>query len=382
LTTRYRVEVFHTDAYAWLAELQTALSGELRDLGVHRSVDVVVSEAASAGDPVVGVYFGSPSAAGNLDLLDRIAAALGTGVPVIPVVSSLAQFSSLVPPLLHPMNGWPWVGATPALRLARLLLEELGIEDRRRRVFISHKRDDGMAAAEQLHDFLSHHGFEPFIDRFGVRAGDEVQSAIADALEDCAFLLLLETPLAHTSEWVYDEVEYAQSHLMGMHIVSWPGGVTELPATHRWPRHLLEPTDLTPDKGYDIFTAVALDALLSDVEAIHANALVRRRRYLLRSAEEAAQAAGFTCTPLGSWRLLVETATGPTVVQVSARLPRVDDLYELDKAKGRARGASPPGVLVHSARLLRPERRDVLTWSAGARELTLIPENAIGGHWS
>src|SRR5439155_16144200 len=116
---------------------------------------------------------------------------------------------------LSPLNGFEWSGTEPERRLARVLLEELGIEDKDRRVFLSNRRSDGLGAAEQLHDALSHFRFQPFIDRFGIRPGDDVQSRIADSLEQHAFLLILETSEAHLSDWVYDEVDYALSHTMG-----------------------------------------------------------------------------------------------------------------------------------------------------------------------
>ena len=145
---------------------------------------------------------------------------------MIPVVSELSRFSREVPAALRPINGFPW--SRGARDLARVLLAELGIEERQRRAFISHKRDDGLGAAEQLHDELSHIGFRPFIDRFAIPQGRDIQAEIADALEDHAFLLFLETPLAHTSEWVFYEVEYALLHTLGTLIVTWPGEVTPM----------------------------------------------------------------------------------------------------------------------------------------------------------
>lgn len=381
MTAEYTVEVFPVDRDAWVSDLQAALAAALTELGVHRSVRVTVTAAPVSAGPAVGVYLGSAASVVDVGLCTRLEAAVSAGRFVVPVVDRLADFSSLVPPVLTALNGWEWKGPSPAVRLARKLLEELGVEDRLRRAFISHKRDDGLAAAEQLHDFLSHNGFEPFIDRFGIGMGRDVQSEIADALEDCAFLLVLETPLAHTSDWVYDEVEYAQSHQMGLHIVTWPGDVSEIPATNRWPRHVLSPTELRFQKGYQVLTDAALDVVLEEVEAAHANALFRRRQYLLRSAQDAALAAGFACTPLEGWRLLVDVPGGPQVIQVSARLPTVEDLHSLDKAKETAGGVGALGVIVHAARILQLPQRETLAWAAGTRPLALLPENAVGGYW-
>jgi hypothetical protein len=380
LKATYSFEVYHSDQQTRVDELESAIRAEVRSLGVHRSVTIVVSASPAESGPTVGVYLGSALAAGDSVLGDRIVAALRRGTSIIPVVDSLENYTSSVPFALKPLNGWEWTGATPARSLARRLLEEVGIEDKRRRAFISHKREDGLAAAEQLHDFPSDHGFEAFVDRFGIRSGSDVQERIADALEECAFLLLLETPLAHTSDWVFDEVEYAQSHLMGMHIVTWPGVVAELPATNRWPRQALQVGDLEKHKGYDVFTENAMDAILSEVEAIHANTIVRRRRYLLRSVEDAARSAGLACTPSAGWRLLVQDPAKTTLVQVSSRRPTVEELYALDGERIRL-STFASGVLVHSARTLPKNQRDVLAWAAGARDLTLVPENAVGALW-
>lgn len=377
----YWIEVFHRDRGAWLDQLEAAIRQELLDLGVHKSVSVHVDLAPAPDAPVVGVYLGSPDAAVDPVVSDAVGASLDAGRLVVPVVESLDDFVANVVPRLAPLNGWEWSGLEPSVRLARRLLEELGVEDRRRRVFISHKREDGMAAAQQLHDILSHHGFDPFIDRFGVGLGRDVQNEIADALEDCAFLLLLETPLAHESEWVYDEVEYAQSHQMGMHIVTWPGDPTELPGTNRWPRQRLDVADLRPEKGYEVLTDGALDVVLAEVEAIHANALARRRRYLLRSVEDAAQAAGHATTQLLDWRLLVESGGYSSIVQVTPRLPTVEDLYALETVRMRTAPAGSGGLLVHAARILRDQRRDVLAWAADGRDMGIVPENAVGGLW-
>jgi len=203
--TTYNIQVIHRDRYDRITELREAVAGELLDVGLHRTVDVVIDEAPPPGDaPAVGVYVGDKAAAGNLAVDAAVEVALAAGMVVIPVVEDLGAFARDVPARLSPINGFEWRAGDPARRLARVVLAELGIEDRQRRAFVSHKREDGLGAAEQLHDRLSHQRFVPFIDRFVIREGEPVQETIANALEDHAFLLLLETPLAHQSDWVRD----------------------------------------------------------------------------------------------------------------------------------------------------------------------------------
>lgn len=380
---RYRICVLSADQDAWATELRSAAESELLALGLHRAVSLDFDdEVLDAEVPSVAVFLGSAMAAASEPLRQRVREALGMGIAVYPVVADLGAFAETVPDELQAINGVEWAGEDPARRIARLLLEEIGIEDKQRRVFISHKREDGLGAAEQLHDRLTHVGFRPFIDRFAIRTGQDVQEYIADALEDHAFLLLLETPLAHTSDWVYDEVDYALSHAMGILIVQWPDEPPPVPASDRLPRLALSREDLTrDDHEYDRLTETALDRLIGEIEGAHAYGIVRRRRALTRSVEEAALAGGCdSCTPHPSWRLLVEHAEGSTLVGVAPRLPTADDLQHLDQARDR-QGRDTAAMLVHSARALKPVLREHLSWVTGDRALTLLPENAVGGSW-
>lgn len=383
MTTIYAIEVFQLDRDDWATDVAQAVSAEIQDIGLHRTVNVVVSESTpTTAGPVVGVYLGSVAAAGDGHLGDRITSALAGGMVVIPVVERLREFTANVHPSLAFANGFEWSTTDCARKLARILLENLGIEDRERRVFISHKRDDGLGAAEQLHDQLRRVGFRPFIDRFAIRIGEGVQDSIADALEDYAFLLLLETPLAHTSDWVFDEVDYALSHTMGTLILRWPGSPKPVPGSPGVPRLQISGAELVNDAhGYETFTDSALDRIVEAVEASHAQGLVRRRRMLVRSIEEAAKASGCTsCLPLPEWQLWVEHTNGPTLVGITPRLPTATDLQQLDHARDSA-GVNAAALLVHSARHLRPARREHLEWVTGHRDLALAPENAIGGWW-
>jgi TIR domain len=381
--TRYEIQLIHRDQGERVTAIREAVAAELLEVGLHRAVDVVVDDAPASGDaPSVGVYLGDEAAAGDPATDAVVEAAASSGLVVIPIVPDLTTFARDVPARLSPVNGFEWRPGDPARRLARVLLAELGIEERQRHVFISHKREDGLGAAEQLHDVLSHHRFVPFIDRFVIREGEPVQATIADALEDYAFLLLLETAQAHTSDWVFDEVDYALSHTMGTLIVRWPGVATDVPGSASLPRLKLQQDEIRTDEhGFAVLIEAALDRVIEAVEAAHAHGLVRRRRMLIRSIEEAAAAGGATtCVPLPDWRLLVEHEDVSTVVGVTPRLPTAEDLQRLDAARDET-NENARAVLVHSARVLHEARASHLTWVTADRDLELTPENAIGGRW-
>lgn len=384
MTTAYGIRVIHEARDEDVGAISQAVAQELLKLGLHRSLTVTVSESRTSDTtPHVCVYLGDAAAKAAPNVAIEIAYELDRGTTIFPIVDDLAHFSAQVPEVLAFANGLAWNDRESLSRAVRALLEELGIEDRQRKVFISHRRDDGLGAAEQLHDRLTHFGFQPFIDRFAISGGVDVQSEIADALEDHAFLLLLETPLAHTSDWVYDEVDYALSHTMGVLIARWPGDVQGVPGSSGIPRLQISESELVTDEhNFDVFTEAGLDHLVSRVEEAHALGLVRRRRMLVRSIEEAAHAAGVaSCVSLQDWRLLVETAEGRLVVGTTPRLPTAIDLQHVDEAAAEI-GAELPSLLVHSARLLSDRLSRHLQWVSGGRRMSMIPENAVGGWWT
>lgn len=377
----YSVQIIAVDRDQWNADLRTALQSEISSLGLHQAVTLQVSDKPPTDDPAVAAFLGSSAAASHPGALEAVTAAFNAGRIVLPAVADLREYRQNVPPLLWPVNGFGWTDPAAPSRFARVILEELGVEDRKRRVFISHKRDDGLVAAERLADYISHYGFDPFIDRFDIAVGADVQASIADALEDYAFLLLLETPLAHTSDWVYDEVDYALAHYMGIHILTWPGDPLPMPGSDRLLRQRLLPEDIQIVKGYEVLTDEALDRTVAELEAAHATALVRRRRYLVRSVEEAAKAKGLRSTTLPGWRLLVESDDRRELVGVCPRLPDVEQLWAVDVARANHPQPIDSGLLVHAARILPAGRRALLTWAAGDRPLAMTPENSIGLWW-
>lgn len=379
----YQIQVLQVDRPGWLADLHRAVAAELQAIGMHRSVGIDVTETITGPPtvPTVAAVLVGPASAADPGMNATLDVVLAAGTVAIPVLDDLGAFAAQAPTDLSPFNGFEWSGAEPERRLARVLLEELGIEDKDRRVFLSHKRSDGLGAAEQIHDALSHSRFQPFIDRFAIRPGDDVQGRIADALEQHAFLLILETPESHLSDWVYDEVGYALSHTMGTLIVQWPGDPTPIPGSVGIPRLTLIPADLTKDQhDYDILTDGALDRVLEAVETAHANGLVRRRRMLVCNVEEAAREVGAQCTPLKDWTLDITRPAGRSIVTVAPRLPTADDLQRLDEAR-QAVDPTADAVLVHATRHLRNEHRRHLTWVTGSRGLALLADNAIGAYW-
>lgn len=366
-----------------LNQLQKTINNELIELGIGGSVQVSLGKNPVSGSkPSLVLLFGGKNTKGDASVDLELQKALKQGLVVIPIVGNLKQFATQIPDEASQFNGFEWSGKNPAKKLAHIVLGQLGIEARDRRVFISHRRFDGLAAAEQLHDELTHHAFKPFIDRFSIQPGEAVQETIADVLEDFAFLLLLETPDAHNSNWVYDEVDYALAHAMGILILQWPGKTKQVPGSKGLPRLTLKPSDIVKDgHKYDIFTPSAIKTIIDEIEDAQACAIVRRRKLLLRGIQESARDAGASCVQLKDWALDITGATKKhSIVCVTPRLPTCEDLQHLDKIRDKIdRKAS--AQLVHAARHLSDSRTDHLYWVTRGKRLEFFSENAIGGKW-
>ena len=381
---KHVVEVIHVPSDARVIELAMSIRETLESHGLHLAVEVELVPVSAAAGPELTLFFGSAEAAADAGCRSQLEQALGLQRLVVPIIDQSQIFEESVPKNLSGHNALILGGSAGHHDAARVVLEELGVEDSQRRVFISHKRTDALQMAEQLHDAVARRRFVPFIDRFDIGPGEQIQSRIADALEDFAFLLLIESPLAHESPWVFYEVDYAVSHYMGVVILRWPGDPVELPGTLGLPRIQLSDADLVTDHGYQILTDVALARVIEEIELHHAIGLVRRRKNLVTSVKEAALGAGRSVTALRNWRLLLSSdSADPALVGVAPRLPIPQDLHALDKAANALAGGDhkPESVLIHAARVLPTPRSELLEWCAAGRTISLVPANAVGMRW-
>ncbi len=378
----YSVQVFGSLRDSRVRSVRAEISDELARLGIAAAVEVRVSKSRSGDEtPAIGLIFGSEAARMDRKLEADIGRANREGLVVLPVVDDLHRFHDHVPPAASARNGIEWSGSNPPLKVARVILQELGIEDTKRRVFISHRRSDALQVAEQLHDSLTHRYFDPFIDRFAIRPGAVVQEQVIEAIEEFAFLLLLESPEAHQSEWVLQEVDYALSHSMGLLIVSWPGAI-RLPGTVGLPRLELSEAEVSAEGAREPYwlTGAATERVLDAVEQSHAQALSRRRRMLIQSVQDSVDLAGGTCIPLVHWRLDVEVAGARAIVAIAPRPPDARDLEALDAARIAA-DPSAQALLVHGARAMGAVRERHLDWVIGGRSIRLLPDSQVGGNW-
>jgi len=383
----YKIYLIHEGRNQWASALMNAIRTDLCNHNIEINVefpnklnDVIKVSCSSAA-----VYLGSSQSHNSESCINSIGKALDLGILIIPVVEDENLFRQHVPQELHAINAFIWSGVSAAERLARHILRELGLTEVDRRVFISHRRKDGLGMADQLFDNLSHKRFTVFLDRFDVEAGRDFQQEIKESLEEISFLLVIESPEAHQSKWIReDEVNYALRHHMAMLILTWPSTQIPIPNTEGLPRIRLNETDLTIGGNYQKLSDHALDRIISEIEYWHADGLLRRRRYLLESVKKEALKYYRTCLNIGNWTLLLKNGVNQrqnAIIGIIPRLPNAFDLYSLESSHLRLNNVSlSRKFLVHLTESVPIEKSYFLEWVINNRPLqTIILEKFIGG---
>lgn len=396
----YGVYCIHSGREAWVDSLRRHLDAAVADLdaavtdleGVTPAVRVHDGLPAKADRdanfPAVTVYLGSPAGAVSAECGRQVDEALADRLLVLPVVDSNTNFKAHTPEALHPFNGVEWPAEEAPPEVVHFILEALGLEDSQRLVFLSHRRSDALALAEQLHDKLIKSRFWPFVDRFDIDPAANVQQRIYAALEETAFVVLVESPDTGLSKWVLEEVHYALRESLGILIISFPEVDDQLRGTEDLPRFDLAEGDLVPDSGGQrVLTADALGRVVQRIEAIHAKALVRRRRRLVLHTRAAAEKADLVVAELPHNVMLVReppAALGKRpryLVHFAPRPPQPKDLYALDSARDGHGGQDIEAVLVHATSQLPKDSSDLLDWCGTDRNIRLIADHLVGTAW-
>jgi hypothetical protein len=296
--------------------IRSALETALVELGLDRDNIAFLREADVAAGfddklPTVAIYASdtqSPVAT------PALTAMLGRALFVLPIVASLRGFSSVVPSELWPINGLepptPGDPASVAATAAQRLLEELRLLRTQRGAFISYKRSESSAVAEQLHEALDRRRYEVFLDTFSVDYGVDFQSVLWDRMAGADVIVLLATATAFDSKWVEQEVTRANVAGLAMLQLIWPDLADPPLGTEFAERIYLQAQDFEPGaaaSGMDGSAAVAGSAptftrlkhevvtrVAARTETLRAKAQATRRRRVLEELKDAARRNGVT----------------------------------------------------------------------------------------
>jgi hypothetical protein len=237
---------------------------------------------------------------------------LGRGVPVFPVVSDLKRFSQLAPTILSAYNGFQLATADHIEELAGLVLEVLGLQRSRRKIFISYVRAESEPIAQQLHDAFLTRWYTVFLDSLSIRPGKSFQEELMSELADSDVFLLLNSPSAASRPYVKEEITFADQAAIGGVQVTWPGVAANPRAGLFMPLELTPALANFPASGTSAtsLTRDGIDTILATVAATRTANQQQREKEFEGSVKDAVPAMWNPSLRMGRSIVLEHTRIG------------------------------------------------------------------------
>jgi hypothetical protein len=376
----------------YAARLETALNIAFAQLGVDikkflvRVMSGVVDPDLDRRMPTVAIFFGvtplpvlAPVDEGRLDTL------LADGTLIIPVISDIGSFGSLVPSKINHLNGIAVADCGGEFeRLAARILEGFGLLRERRRLFISYRRVETSGVAAQFYEALDAAGFDVFLDTHGVlRPGEPFQDVLWHRLADTDVALLLDSPGFMESRWTEEELARANVSNIQIFQVLWPEQ-TELAAAAFSTFHPLSLQDFEGTKTLGPSARMiesSVNAVVDAVEGLRARAIAARHAFLVREFLLEARKADLQVHTTLERALIVSTPGGARIllkpdvgVPDAERYEILEELHQRELSMGRT--YSPPPILLYDQRGVLVRWVKHLNWLNGnlacARSLSII----------
>ena len=361
---KYLVAVLGPGAVRQGPNLKRRLRKRLNELGVEVANAVGFADAKEAPRripkvPIVGVYFGGAAASpADLAVVRDLKAA---AAPILPVVSDIAAYNNFVPQELHEINGLQLVPGTAGFEpVVNLVMENLGLLRKSRRLFISYRRTDASVEALQLRQELDARAFDAFLDTHSVPKGDKFQEVLWHRLADSDVALVLDTNGFLESRWTKEELARASAMTIGLIQVIWPD-VVPAPFSELCERVYLERSNFEPGGGVG-FTAATTKSLADAAERLRARSLAARHDNLVREFCEAASWVGATATVQPDRFIKSRTRSGRAVTAIPAvGVPDAPGYHETH-LRFPSVVANSDVWLVYDQRGLRPEWMNYLVF--------------------
>ena len=310
--------------------------------------------------PTFAFYFGRQGHADkDVDALQKL---MGNGDAVYPVFFTV--FEQEVPDVLRPINGVQYTDEKLD-SIVNVAFEELRLLRKKRRVFISYKRSDSAAVANQLYDVLSRHQFDVFLDTYSIRGAADFQAELHHRITDCDVLVQLNSQGFKDSKWCKEEITEANARRVGVLQVNWPGmqpdATEQLSVTKK-----LCATDFRR-KRYKRNTSTlktkVLNGIAMDVEAIRARNIAARQDNLTGEFVKEASRQGRTIIKEPTF-LVEQKADGTFWYYIPAiGVPQSVDCYESVKMLERWNGKMPDKVfLIYDDLSILPRWIEHLEW--------------------
>ena len=251
--------------------------------------------------------------------------------------------------------------------LADAVLQRAGFGGVERRLFISYRRRDCRALADQLFDAFSRSGFDVFLDRFSGTPGRLFPNELSEEIVDKGVVLLLESGELGQSPWTLAEAGLAFLFRIGLIAVNVDGAP---------PLHLIDPADrvdVTTDAAGEI-PKPRVDDVISFVRRAYPRQMMQRRLYLEDLLRLGLRLEGLTPQAQGGGLFEVTGSGRNFCVGLSERAPGLADVR---RAADRAPGLGAEAVVFGPHRFLAPDRRRDLGWLVDRLNVGLMAEGEV-----
>lgn len=295
--------------------------------------------------PTFIYYFGKRNN-GDKDV-DALRKLMGNGDAVYPVFFTEGQFEQEVPAILKPINGVCY-SDDKLDSIVNVAFEELRLLRKKRRVFISYKRSDSAAVANQLYDVLSRHQFDVFLDTYSIRGAADFQMELHHRITDSDVLIQLNSQGFKDSKWCEEEITEANARRVGVLQVNWPGVKPDVKDELSVVKRLAE-LDFSR-KRYKRNTSTlktkVLNEIANEVEAIRARNIAARQDNLTGEFVKEAARQGRTVIKEPTF-LVEQMKDGYFWYYIPAiGVPQSMDCYESVKMLERWNGKRPEKVFL------------------------------------
>lgn len=304
----------------------------------------------------VALYFGGdPEIDG--DLVNTLQAAR---LPIVPVMTKGSKVDASVPASIREINV-AFIDANDDRldSLASVAAECLGLLRKQRRVFISYRRNESRDVALQLHDQLSSHGFDVFLDTHDIRPGEPFQEMLWHRLVDCDVVIMLETNDYFSSKWTKQELGRTLAKGIQILRLTWPA--------HKSSRHLslsdtiqLATTDFTASGQ---LTASMIVDVVKRTEALRSRSVATRHLDIAGKLRSEVERIGGAFDGIGAHRAIAFSLPNGTKIQAYpvVGVPTAELLNDIhDKAVQSAHDRTP--CLVYDQVGIRPAWVAHLAW--------------------
>jgi hypothetical protein len=301
---------------------------------------IFIADGTGTIDPSMETYFSDPK------------------TTIVPIVdrSVATQPQNVLPRFMNTTLAEPATNLDPRPIIPRIL-RAAGIVTSSVRLFISYRQQDAATVAGQLFHALAERGFEPFLDRFCSRPGDDFVDLIREELADKACLVSLETPNIGRSLYCRQEVATAVSRRMGLIAVDLPGSKQTFNVIQK----RIDASRLKLGGDGQLPQADA-KRIVDEIEAYYPHEAARRPRWQDTNLHTALSATALRFSAEGLGRYIVHGAR-ERVLAMSASIPDTDLFIEVEERRD-PRGANRRAAVFGPLSAARSNRYRMISWLA------------------